>query len=67
MERNVASATQALALNALVFLYDKVLGHPLGDIDGIVRAGKPRKLPVVLSHDEAMAVFLIHLGRRSVR
>jgi integron integrase len=57
VERNVASATQSLALNALVFLYDKVLAQPLGDIEGIVRAKKPRKLPVVLSHNEAMAVI----------
>lgn len=57
VERNVAMATQAQALNALVFLYDSVLGQPLGEIEGIVRSKKPRKLPVVLTHDEAMAVI----------
>lgn len=57
VERNVAQATQAQALNALVFLYDSVLGQPLGEIEGIVRSKKPRKLPVVLTHDEAMAII----------
>jgi integron integrase len=57
VERNVAMATQAQALNALVFLYDSVLGQPLGEIEGIVRSKKPRKLPVVLTHDESMAII----------
>jgi integron integrase len=57
VERNVAMATQAQALNALVFLYDSVLGQPLGEIEGIVRSKKPRKLPVVLTHDDAMAII----------
>lgn len=41
MERNVAQATQAQALNALVFLYDSVMDQPLGDIEGIVRSKSP--------------------------
>jgi len=57
VERNIAMATQAQALNALVFLYDSVLDQPLGEIEGIVRSKKPRKLPVVLTHDEAMAII----------
>ena len=57
VHRNVASATQAQALNALVFLYTKVLDKPLGDIGTVVRSKKPRKLPVVLTHDEAMRVI----------
>src|SRR5690606_18668894 len=31
VDRTVAAATQAVALNALVFLYDKFLQKPLGD------------------------------------
>lgn len=57
VERHVASATQAQALNALVFLYSKVLDMPLGDIGQIARSKKPRRLPVVCSHDEAMRVI----------
>ncbi len=57
VHRNVAAATQAQALNSLVFLYDKVFGTPLGEIGDVVRAKKPRKLPVVLTHDEAMRII----------
>ena len=55
--KNVAAATQNQALNALVFLYKQVLQQPLQHIDGISRAKKPRKLPVVLSHQEAMSII----------
>lgn len=57
VERNVAAATQNQALNALVFLYKKVLNSPLGDIGNTVRAKKPPRLPTVLTHQEAMAVI----------
>jgi integron integrase len=56
-QRHVAAATQNQALNALVFLYAKVLGTPLGEIGEAVRAKRPQKLPVVFSHEEAMAVI----------
>lgn len=46
-ERSVAAATQNQALNALVFLYAKVLDQPLGDIGEVTRAKRPRRLPVV--------------------
>ncbi|MBK8134170.1 MAG: phage integrase N-terminal SAM-like domain-containing protein [Gammaproteobacteria bacterium] len=49
VERRVAAATQNQALNALVFLYKAVLGRPLAEIDGVVRAKKPQRLPVVLT------------------
>lgn len=62
VHRNVAAATQAQALNSLVFLYDKVLNAPLGEIGDVVRSRKPRKLPVVLTHDEAMRI-INHLGQ----
>lgn len=62
VHRNVAAATQAQALNSLVFLYDKVLGMPLGEIGNVIRSKKPRKLPVVLTHDEAMRI-INHLGQ----
>jgi site-specific recombinase XerD len=53
VERDVAASTQAQALNALVFLYKQVLGRPPGDFVGIVRAERKRKVPVVLTPDEA--------------
>lgn len=56
-EGQVASATQNLALNALVFLYKVVLERPLGEIAGIVRAKKPQRLPVVLTRSEVAALL----------
>ena len=51
-ERQVAASTQNQALNALVFLYGKVLGQPLGELQGVVRAKRPVRLPSVLSVEE---------------
>lgn len=50
--RRVAPNTQNQALNALLFLYKKVLGIELPWLDEVVRAKKPTRLPVVLSADE---------------
>lgn len=57
VDRNVAAATQDQALNALVFLYAKVLEKPLGEIGSVARSKKPKRLPVVLSHEEAMRII----------
>jgi site-specific recombinase XerC len=53
----VAASTQNQALAALLFLYDKVLHRPLGQIEGVVRARRPRRLPVVLTREEVRAVL----------
>ena len=52
VNRRVSSATQNQALNALLFLYRRVLGRPLGDVGGALRARRTAHLPVVLSRDE---------------
>jgi len=57
VHRNVAASTQNQALNALLFLYNQVLEQPLGNIGDAVRAKRPPRLPVVLQHDEAMAII----------
>lgn len=57
VNRYVAAATQNQALNALVFLYRHILDMPLGDIGTFSRAKRPRRLPVVLSHEEVMHVL----------
>ncbi|WP_201745154.1 integron integrase [Aidingimonas lacisalsi] len=57
VQRHVAAATQNQALNALVFLYRHVLDQPLGDIGEFSHAKRPRRLPVVLSHDEVIRVL----------
>lgn len=60
VKRQVAASTQNQALNALVFLYKRVINSPLGDLQGITRAKRHRTIPVVLSRAEVGAV-LAHL------
>jgi integron integrase len=57
VEHNVSASTQNQALAAILFLYRNVLGIPFSGIDGVTRAKRPKRLPVVLSRAEAMAVI----------
>lgn len=57
VEERVAESTQNQAIAALRFLYDRVLEHPLGPVDGITHARRPRRLPVVLSQTEINAIL----------
>jgi integrase len=52
----VSASTQTQALCALVFLYAHVLGRPLDELR-IVRAYRPKRLPVVLTKDEVARVL----------
>jgi integron integrase len=56
----VSASTQNQALSALLFLYQEVLQQDLPRLDGIVRAKRPSRLPVVLTQAEVQAV-LAHL------
>jgi len=56
-QRNVAAATQAQALSAVLFLYKAVLKIELPWLANVVRATRPRRLPVVLTQAEARAVI----------
>ncbi|MFT3906627.1 MAG: integron integrase [Steroidobacteraceae bacterium] len=56
-DRNVAAATQAQALAALLFLYKQVLRAELPWLDGMVRARRPKNLPVVFTVTETRAVL----------
>lgn len=56
-EREVSASTQNQALSALLFLYRYVLERSVGDLGGVVRARRPRRLPVVLTRDEVAAVL----------
>jgi len=60
---NVAASTQNQACCAIVFLYKHVLKKELADFGDIVRAKKPKRLPVVLSADETAAVLEQLQGR----
>ena len=42
---------------AVLFLYEHVLEKPLNRIEGVVRARKPKRLPVVMTCDEVEAVL----------
>ena len=56
-QRNVAAATQNQALNALVFMYRHVLNMPLGELSSVVRAKKPKRLPVVMTQQEVSSLL----------
>jgi len=57
IDEHVAASTQNQALAAILFLYEQVLEQPLNRIEGLVRARKPKRLPVVLSRDEAREIL----------
>jgi integron integrase len=57
VDGRVAASTQNQALSALLFLYRDVLEADLPWLDGIVRAKRPERLPVVLTRDEVRAVL----------
>jgi len=54
---NVASSTQNQAFNALLFLYNQVLDRAFDEKINAIRAKKPRRLPTVMTNEEAMKVI----------
>lgn len=56
-KRNVSQSTQQLALNALAFLYSKILKCPLSLELKFNQSQVPRKLPVVLTPREVKQLF----------
>ena len=59
-DRRVSASTQNQALAALLFLYRKALKLDFPELEGLVRARRPARLPVVLTRAEVRAV-LAHL------
>jgi len=57
VEGRVSASTQNQALNALVFLYRQVLKVELPRLENVIRAPQKRRLPVVLTREEAEAVI----------
>ena len=57
VEGNVAASTQNQALSALLFLYRHVLEQELPWLDGVVRAKRAARLPVVLTREEVRAIL----------
>ncbi len=52
VNNNVTSSTQNQALNALVFLYKKVLRMEPGIFENVIRSKRPHRLPTVLTKAE---------------
>ncbi len=57
LNEKVSASTQNQALSALLFLYRHVLGRKVGDLGEVIRAKKPKRLPVVMTRDEVKAVL----------
>ncbi len=57
VDGKVAAATQNQALCSLLFLYRDVLGVELPYVEGIERAKRPTRVPVVLTRGEADLVL----------
>lgn len=55
-EEQVSASTQNQALSALLFLYQQVLGIPLGDLHAL-RAKKSTYVQPYLSHDECLRIL----------
>ena len=61
VQGNVSPSTQNQALSAILFLYRRVLEIELEWMDGIVRAKRERRIPVVFTQQEARSV-IAHLN-----
>jgi integron integrase len=57
VEGHVAASTQNVALCALLFLYRDVLGVELPYVEGIERAKRPARVPVVFTRPEVTALL----------
>jgi integron integrase len=57
VDEKVSASTQNQALSALLFLYRHVFGREVGDLGNVIRARKPKRLPVVLTRNEVRAVL----------
>src|SRR5712692_10679631 len=66
MQGKVAAATQNQAMNALVFLYKRVLNHALEDRINAVRADKKINVPVVMTREEVATILSLMDGTAQV-
>ena len=56
-DSHVSASTQNQALNALLFLYREIVKKDIGYVDGVVRAKRPHRLPVVLTRQEVRSIL----------
>lgn len=64
VDGKVSASTQNQALSALLFLYRHILGREVGELGEIIRARRPRRLPVVMTREEVKAVLSHLIGDR---
>jgi integron integrase len=57
LNRKVSASTQNQALSAILFLYRRVLKRDVGDLGEVIRARRPRHLPVVMTREEVQSVL----------
>ena len=60
--RRVSASTQNQALNAIQFLFSKVLKRKMGTLDDLARAPQSRRLPTVLSRTEVRTLLDVMEG-----
>jgi integrase len=56
-ELHVSASTQNQALNAILFLYRDVVRKEIGYVDGVIRAKRPHRVPVVLTRSEVKSIL----------
>jgi site-specific recombinase XerD len=56
VKEKVSASTKNQALSAVLFLYRHVLGREIGDLGEVIRARKPKRLPVVMTKEEVKAL-----------
>ncbi|MGQ7848458.1 integron integrase [Granulosicoccus sp. 3-233] len=54
---NVSASTQNQALNALIFLYKRILQAPLGQLEDFARSKRKKIVPVVMSRAEVRGLL----------
>jgi integrase len=57
VNKHVSASTQNQALSAILFLYKRVLNIQMDWLEEVVRAKRPRRLPVVLTRSEVMRIL----------
>lgn len=64
VKEKVSASTQNQALSALLYLYRHVIGREIGDLGEVIRARKPKRLPVVMTREEVKKVLANMTGDR---
>jgi len=57
VKRNVSAGTQNQAFNALIFLFKHVLNYKDVQVEGVVRAKQPQRVPVVFTREEVRGIL----------